>query len=113
LRPGRRSDEKQSSEEYASGHETVIQTPARSAGIILHLRLDRAFTPKRAGKSGFSRISEFVLPDTIAVNGFESSFRGSFRARINSIAGHRLASRRIILYPTKICVTVVFTRMNE
>jgi hypothetical protein len=26
------------------------------------------------GRCGFSRISEFVLPDTIAVNGFESSF---------------------------------------
>jgi hypothetical protein len=83
LRVGRRTDEKQGSEEYASEHDTVIQTPARSAGIILHLGLDRAFTP-RAGKSGFSRISEFVLPDTIAVNGFESSFRSSFRARINS-----------------------------
>jgi hypothetical protein len=93
LRLGRRSDENQSSEEYASGHENVIQTPARSAGIILHLRLERAFTPKRAGKFGFSRISEFVLPDTIAVNRFESSFRSGLRARINSIAGRRLASR--------------------
>src|ERR1700730_13841379 len=93
LRLGRRGDENKSSEKYASGHETVIQTPARSAGIILHLRLHRAFAPKRAGTSGFSRISELVLPDTIAVNRFESGFRSSLRARINSIAGQRLISR--------------------